>query len=629
MEHRVTGLDIEPCEAGRAISSPVRLVDTLDRGLVAVVGVVTSVILMAEIVVLFAGVIARYVFDRPFVWTDEVNSTLFLWLGMLGSVLALRRWDHMRMTTFTSLLPERWRTYTFAFAHAVILVFLVAMLLPSYADFQNESGILSSSLEISLGWRTAAMPVGMVLLIVTALLRLRELPRPGAMVSLAVVVLGVGVLALLRPVFRDLNQTDLAIFFLVGVPVMVFSGVPIAFAFAASTFAYLALSTSVPVSIMASQLDAGMSQLLLLAIPNFVFLGLLLESSGMARRMIAFLAALLGHVRGGLQYVLVAAMYLVSGISGSKAADMAAIAPALFPEMEKLGHDRDAMTALLAATGAQTETVPPSLILIAIGSVTSLSIAGLFTAGLVPAALLGLMLCGLIWFRSRRLPRVAGPRPAGRQLFAGFIAALPALILPFLIRYAVVEGVATATEVSTIGVVYTLVVGFAVYREFDRSELYPMMVATVSLSGAILLVTGAATAMAWAITQSGFSQTLAAALGAIPGGTPVFMAMSILMFAILGSVLEGLPAMVLFGPLMFPIARQFGVNEIYYAIVCILAMSLGLFMPPFGVGFYITCAIGGADPSRTMRHLWPYLAVLTVGVAIVALFPWLSVGLLR
>lgn len=606
-----------------------RLVAALDRWLVAVLGAIASLILVAEITVLFAGVIARYIFDRPFVWTDEVDSTLFLWLGMLGAVLALRRWEHMRMTTFIAVLPERWRAHAFAFAHAVILIFLVAMVLPACADFQNESGIISPSLEISMGWRAAAMPVGMVLLIATALLRLRELPRRGAVMALALVMVGVGVLALLRPVFLALDQANLAIFFLVGVPVMVFAGVPIAFAFGASTFAYIALSTSVPVSIMASRLDAGMSQLLLLAIPNFVFLGLLLEMSGMARRMIEFLAAWLGHVRGGLQYVLVAAMYLVSGISGSKAADMAAIAPALFPEMEKLGHDRDAMTALLAATGAQTETVPPSLILIAIGSVTSLSIAGLFTAGLLPSALLGVMLCGLVWFRARRLPATQRRRADGRRLAAGFVAALPALILPFVIRYAVVEGVATATEVSTIGVVYTLLVGLVLYREFDLRQLHPMMVATASLSGAILLVTGAATAMAWAITQSGFSQTLAETIGAIPGGTPVFMAMSILLFAILGSVLEGLPAMVLFGPLMFPIAKGLGINDIYYAIVAILAMSLGLFTPPFGVGFYITCAIGGADPSRAMRHLWPYLAVLTLGVAVVALFPWLSVGLLR
>src|SRR5262249_8262846 len=152
-----------------------------------------------------------------------------------------------------------------------------------------------------------------------------------------------------------------------------------------------------------------------------------------------------GHLRGGLQYVLVAAMYLVSGISGSKAADMAAIAPALFPEMEKIGNDRASMTALLAATGAQTETVPPSLILITAGWVTGLSFAGLFPAGLLPSALLGIVLCGMVFIRTRHAKVSDAPRPKGGELLKRFIVALPALLLPFVIRSAVVEGVATAT----------------------------------------------------------------------------------------------------------------------------------------------------------------------------------------
>jgi TRAP-type C4-dicarboxylate transport system permease large subunit len=156
-----------------------------------------------------------------------------------------------------------------------------------------------------------------------------------------------------------------------------------------------------------------------------------------------------------------------------------------------------------------------------------------------------------------------------------------------------------------------------------------MLIATATLSGGILFVTGAATGMAWAITQSGFSQSLATWIGNMPGGIVGFMALSIILFAVLGSVLEGLPAIVLFGPLMFPIAAALGVDQIYYAIVAILAMSLGLFAPPFGVGFYITCAITSTDPNRAMRYLWPYLGVLAIGVLIIACFPWLSIGFLK
>jgi tripartite ATP-independent transporter DctM subunit len=326
--------------------------------------------------------------------------------------------------------------------------------------------------------------------------------------------------------------------------------------------------------------------------------------------------------------VLVGAMYLVSGISGAKAADMAAVAPALFPEMKARGHDEGELVALLAATGAQTETVPPSLVLITIGSVTGVSIAALFTGGLLPALTLGLILCAVIWRRHRGDDLSQVPRLPGRRLAGLFAAALPALALPFLIRAAVVEGVATATEVSTLGIVYALLVGAIVYRRLAWRALGPMLVGTAALSGAILLIIGTATAMAWGLTQSGFSGWLAASMSALPGGAPAFLAISILAFAVLGSVLEGIPAMVLFGPLLFPVARALGLNEVHYAMVATLAMGLGLFAPPLGIGYYAACAIARVGPERGVRPMLRYLAALLTGVVVVAAVPWLSTGLL-
>src|SRR6201999_1235315 len=185
------------------------------------------------------------------------------------------------------------------------------------------------------------------------------------------------------------------------VALCVLSGVPIAFSFGLATFGYLALTTNTPMPVVVGRMDEGMSHLILLSVPLFVFLGQLIEMTGMAAAMIAFLASLLGHVRGGLSYVLVGAMYLVSGISGSKAADMAAVAPALFPEMMKRGAEPGDLVALLSATGAQTETVPPSLVLITIGSVTGVSIGALFTGGLLPSLVLAVGLCIVIRRRYR------------------------------------------------------------------------------------------------------------------------------------------------------------------------------------------------------------------------------------
>jgi tripartite ATP-independent transporter DctM subunit len=367
-------------------------------------------------------------------------------------------------------------------------------------------------------------------------------------------VLILAALLLLGPLFPSLGALNLVIFFIGVAACTVFAGIPIAFSFGLATLGYLALCTHIPLSVLVSRMDAGMSHPELLAIPLFVFLGLLIEMTGMAAAIVGFLSDLLGHVRGGLSYVLIAAMYLVSGISGisgSKAADMAAIAPALFPEMVRRGVPRGNLVALLAATGAQTETIPPSLILITIGSVTGISIAALFAGGLPPGIVGGLILAGVVWFQSRRDNAAVAPRVPRLIVARTFLVALPALALPFVIRGAIVEGVATATEVSTIGIVYAAIIGLFVYRKFAWSRLPAMLAQTVMLSGAILLIVGAATAMAWAITQSGISRALAHSIVGLPGGSTSFLAVSALIFIVLGSVLEGIPAIVLMGPLLF------------------------------------------------------------------------------
>jgi tripartite ATP-independent transporter DctM subunit len=209
-----------------------------------------------------------------------------------------------------------------------------------------------------------------------------------------------------------------------------------------------------------------------------------------------------------------------------------------------------------------------------------------------------------------------------------FVIAIPALILPFVIRYAVLAGITTATEVATVGVVYAILVGIAVYRCFDWRRLMPILVETAALSGAILLIIGSAGAMGWALTQAGFAQTLADLMTGLPGGKAGFLAVSIVLFIVLGSVLEGLPAMVLFGPLLFPVAQQLGIHLVQYGIVAILAMGIGLFSPPFGVGFYQTCLIGKVSSDEAFGRIWPYMATLVAALVIVAAVPWISLGFL-
>jgi tripartite ATP-independent transporter DctM subunit len=602
----------------------------LDFFIALITEIPAAILIVVEMGLLFTGVVARYVFHRPIVWTDELASILFLWLAMLGATIALRLGSHMRLTLFSNRASVAVRQWLEAGGTIIVGAFVAMILVPSFEYAADEAFIITPALGIPNSWRTMAIAACAVLMMAIVLIRIAERSRPSHLIGVLVLGIGaVGALWLLKPMLLGLGNLNLLVFFVGIAGVCIVIGVPIAFAFGISTVSFLAIMTSMPLTVVVSRMEEGMSGIILLSVPLFIFLGLLIEMTGMARAMVNFLASILGHVRGGLSYVLLAAMYLVSGISGAKAADMAAVAPVLFPEMKQRGAHPGELVALLSASGAMSETIPPSLVLITIGSVTGVSIAALFTGGLLPALLLAVLLGIVAYFRSRHEDLSHVERQGGRAVGRAFVIALPALVLPFIIRTAVVEGIATATEVSTIGIVYTIVAGILIYRTFPIRAIYPILIETAALTGAILLIIGAATAMGWALTQSGFSRQLAQIMMHMPGGAIGFLAVSVIAFAVLGSVLEGIPAIVLFGPLLFPIARAVGVHEVHYAIVAVLSMSLGLFAPPLGVGFYMACAIGKVNPDLAVGRVWIYLAALLVGVILIVLFPWLSIGFLK
>jgi tripartite ATP-independent transporter DctM subunit len=618
---------VEPPVAAAA-PAPRPLLLSIERWLIQIVSACAAIAVVVEVGILLTGVIARFGFNHPLVWSDELASIVFLWLAMLGSVLALWKGEHMRLGTIAGRLSPRARAWAEALAVLTPLL-LLALLIGPARDYMEDQAFIETP---ALGWpdsvRAAAVPAGFLLMMVISalrLLRFRLRDLAGVALTLA---LTAAALWLARPALAGMGNANLIVFFVLLLGAGVLAGVPIAFAFGLATVAYLLCTTSTPLQVLPGRIDEGMSSLILLAVPLFVLLGALIEMTEMAKAMVAFLAALVGHVRGGLQYVLLGAMLLVSGISGSKTADMAAVAPVLFPEMKKRGLAEGEMVSLLASAGAMAETIPPSLVLIAIGSVTGVSIAALFTGGLLPGVVLALGLAVLARKRAGaenlRGVKRAPLHVVGRTL----VIALPALVLPVLIRFAVIRGIATATEVSTIGIVYTVLAGILVYRRFDWRRIYPMLVDTASLSGAILFIIGAANCMAWALTQSGFSHALAATMAAVPGGAFGFLGISILAFIVLGSVLEGIPAMVLFGPLLFPIARQLGVHEVHYAMVVILAMGIGLFAPPFGLGYYAASTIGRVSPDAALFRIWPYLGVLVLGLLLIAAVPWISIGFL-
>lgn len=602
--------------------------DALERHLGRLVDCVAATLLLVEIGLLGWAVTTRYLLHMPVTWIEELATLLFLWFGMLGVASALRRGVHMRLSFFINRAAPRTQQAGEVLTSGILLVFLFKLMLPAIELIELNHPLTSPNLGIPGSVAPLATATSLALMIVFLLLRLRRLLPTGLFLTCVVAAAGVStVLSYTPPFMMDLGNLNLLLFFGVGVIGLIMMGLPIAFSFGTATLFYFLLTTDLPVSVIVGRINEGMSHFILLTIPLFIFLGLQIQYTGMAKSMVDFVAAIIGNARGGLSYVMLCAMYLVSGISGAKAADMAAIGPIISPAMKERGTSEGDIVALLAVSAAAAETIPPSLVLIIIGSVTGISIAALFVSGLLPALVCMMALAFVAYMRSRS--EVPGTTQRSMRLIARtFLVAIPALALPLIIRAAVLEGVATATEVAVIGIVYVAVVGFVAMRGISMSKMAGMLVETVAISGAVMIIISLAGAMSWALTQSGFAQTLVEIMTSLPGGKAGFLAVSIIVFIVFGSILEGIPAIVLFGPLLVPAAEAIGVHPVQYAMVVLLSMGLGLFTPPFGYGYYTACAVANVSPDAAMRNMLPYLAALLCAIIIIAAVPWLSIGFL-
>jgi len=598
---------------------------TAYRAAIGLIEMISAALLVGIIGVVFVSVFFRYVLNSPILYSDELASMMFLWLIMFGAVLALDRGQHLRLMVVVNMLSEKRQKFLEVMGLFCVGIFLSALVMPAVEHVAFEWNVTSVGLGISMGYRVAAFPVGICLMLAVVLFRLfaiRDLVA--GLLSMVALCAVAFVFWQLMPVFYQLGQLNILLLLVSVIAFCLVIGVPIGFCFGLGSIVFLMFSTHMPLSVVLGRMDEGMSGLVLLSVPVFLLLGTVLDHTGMGRAIVDFLAGLLGHAKAGLSYVMLGALFLVSGISGSKFSDMATVAPALFPEMRRRGNKPSEMVALLGSGAIMADTVPPSIILIVVGSITGISIGALFASGFVVAIFLLLTLGLAARWRARHETMEGVKRAPMRMLGRLLIIAIPALALPFLIRGAVVEGIATATEVSTFAVVYALIAGSTIYGRIGLRQLYGMLVDTAIMTGAILIILGTASAAAWALTQTGFAQSLLVLMEAVPGGWVVFMLVTIVTFIGLGCLLEGIPALVIMAPMMFPIAQQLGIHPVHYAMIVVVAMNIGMFLPPVGIGFYIAASMGQVKPETAMRASWFYLFILSIGLLILAFVPWIS-----
>jgi tripartite ATP-independent transporter DctM subunit len=459
---------------------------------------------------------------------------------------------------------------------------------------------------------------------VFALLRVIRLsPRD---VAVAVATL----LALVAALFGlDDWLPGVGVLMLAGFAVALVGGVPIGFALALTALVFIWRDGSVPGVIFAQQMARGIDNFVLLAIPFFLLTGALMEASGIAARLIALLERLVGRLRGGLDVVMVLSMVLFSGISGSKMADVAAVGAVMIPAARRHGQNPGRAVALLAASAVMAEAIPPCINLILLGFVANLSIGGLFMAGLLPAALMALaliMVAIAFGVRPARVAGLAGTEVATGRLWGG---ASPGLGLIGIIFIGFKSGFATATEISAFAALYALAAGGALLRGLNVARAARCFVHSASRAGLILFVVAAAQSLAFVLTLQQVPQALAAQMLTLSQGHGawLFMVLSIVILVVMGSVLEGAAALIIFGPLLIPVAAQLGIAPLHYGVVLVIAMGIGLFAPPLGLGLYGACLIGGVPVEATVRPILFYLGVLLACLLVIALMPAITLWL--
>jgi tripartite ATP-independent transporter DctM subunit len=395
-----------------------------------------------------------------------------------------------------------------------------------------------------------------------------------------------------------------------------------------ATLSYLDLTDTAPLVAVPQAMVDGTGNFILLALPFFIFACLIMERGGISLRLVRFAMAIIGKMRGGLLQVVVVTIFLVSGVSGSKVADVAAVGPVVRRELKRQGYRESEGAAVLAASAAMGETIPPSIAMLVLGSVTPISIGTLFIAGILPAVVIALCLMTLIYILARN-----GPDRGDFRVEGGRLRAIPGAILPLIMPVAMVMGIkfgiATPTEASSLAVVYGVILSAVIYRAMPVRTVLGLAGECANSAGMVLFVLSSASAFAWVLTAANLPQALVVVLGAMGGGQWAFMAGSVVLLIVIGSLLEGLPALIILAPLLLPIAVHMGVDAVQYGIVLILAMGVGAFIPPIGVGFYVSAAVAGADIESAARTMIPYAVVLVLAVLLIAFVPDITLILPR
>ncbi|WP_138466948.1 TRAP transporter large permease [Poseidonocella sp. HB161398] len=402
---------------------------------------------------------------------------------------------------------------------------------------------------------------------------------------------------------------------------------PIAVALGLSSALYVAVADLAPMMVVAQRMVAGIDSFTLLAIPLFLMAGMLMVEGGLAPRIVALCAALVGQATGGLAMVMIAACLLFGSLSGSGVADVIAIGTMLLPAMKERGYPPGFSCAALGCAGSLGTVVPPSIVLIVYGTATNTSIGQLFLGAIIPGLLLGGGLMAVAWAISRKHGWRGGETAAPGELGRRFVAALPALFAPVIIVGGIRFGVFTPTEAAGAGVAYALLTGGLVYRGLDLRKTLAILRDTAEMTGSILFVIAAASVFGWILAAEQVPQLALQAIQGLTGNATVALLLLMALVLVLGTFMESIAIILILAPVFLPMLRSYGIDPVYFGILLAINLAIGANTPPLGIDLMAACRTGGIPMSQSFRYLLPFLGAMVAVLLLLVLFPGIVTGL--
>ncbi|MFZ7201007.1 TRAP transporter large permease subunit [Avibacterium avium] len=593
---------------------------------------VGGVLFLLIFMILLAQIIARQIFDSPFIWSEDLAKLLFIYVAMFGISMATRTQQHVYIDFLTNLMPEKVRKVINSFVQLIIFICIFLFIYLGFKVFLDSTFEIVS-LQISEKWLYAPLPFISMLVMIRFLQAQTENYKNqlSFLPATFYIIVGIVLFSILMThpewfkALRISNYIKLgsnAVYVCLAVWLLImFLGTPVGWSLFIVTILYFAMTRWNIVNSASSKLVDSLNSFPLLSVPFFILTGILMNTGGITERIFNFAKALLGHYSGGMGHVNIGASLIFSGMSGSALADAGGLGQLEIKAMRDAGYDDDICGGITAASCIIGPLVPPSIAMIIYGVIANESIAKLFVAGFIPGVLITMALMTMNYFVAKKRHYPKTQKATLQQRCAAFKSAIWAILTPILIIGGIFSGLFTPTEAAIIAASYSIIVGMFVYRELTLKMVFKSCVEAMAITGVTALMVMTVTFFGDMIAREQVAMRIADLFMAVADTPTTVLIMINLLLLFLGMFIDALALQFLVLPMLIPIAVHFGIDLVFFGVMTTLNMMVGILTPPMGMALFVVARVGNMPVSTVTKGVLPFLIPVFTTLVLITIFP--------